>query len=182
MYTRHPAAPGSYPVSTFSKSGNNPIAFFYSFVASTFCQRKGGWCISFRVRIFHIKYILLLNLFRTADLSSIQKKCLKIANWGQFCSLATRTFNHFEKLSSIIHPSLWGREPWSSGYGKRLVFRRSWVRILTLYTGWTFFTFICCKNCDVCLKKRKKRPRIAHLKNIYLYMDVMLHVINRWYS
>ena len=30
------------------------------------------------------------------------------------------------------------REPWSSGYGKRLTFRRFWVRIPAPYTGWTF--------------------------------------------
>ena len=32
-----------------------------------------------------------------------------------------------------------------------------------------FFTFICCKNCNVCLKKtkiNKKRPGLVHLKNI----------------
>ena len=54
------------------------------------------------------------------------------------------------------------REPWSSGYGRRLVFKRSWVRIPALYTGWTFFTFIYCKNCIVCLKKtenKRKRGR-----------------------
>ena len=33
------------------------------------------------------------------------------------------------------------REPWSSGYGRRLMFRRWWVRIPSPYTGWTFFHF-----------------------------------------
>ena len=33
----------------------------------------------------------------------------------------------------------WGREPWSSDYGRRLTFQRSWVRIPAPYTGWTFF-------------------------------------------
>ena len=34
------------------------------------------------------------------------------------------------------------------------------VRIPAPYIGWTFFTFICCKNCIVCLKKTKnKRQR-----------------------
>ena len=32
-----------------------------------------------------------------------------------------------------------GQEPWSSGYEKRLTFRRSWVRIPAPYTGWKFF-------------------------------------------
>ena len=36
------------------------------------------------------------------------------------------------------------------------MFQRSWVRIPVLYTGWTFLTFICGKNCnDVCLKRPK---------------------------
>ena len=35
-----------------------------------------------------------------------------------------------------------GREPWSSGKGKRLTFQRSWVRIPAPYTGWTFFPHI----------------------------------------
>ena len=36
------------------------------------------------------------------------------------------------------------------------MFQRSWVRIPTPYTGWTFVTHICCKNCnDVFLKRPK---------------------------
>ena len=48
-------------------------------------------------------------------------------------------------------------EPWSCGYGRRLMFQRSWVRILVPYTGctWHFFTLIGCKNCIVCLKRPK---------------------------
>ena len=45
--------------------------------------------------------------------------------------------------------------PRSSRYGMRLMFQRSWVRIPAPYTLWTFFTSICCKNCNVCLKRRK---------------------------
>ena len=37
------------------------------------------------------------------------------------------------------------------------MFKRSWVRIPALDTGWTFFELICSKNCnDVCLKKTWK--------------------------
>ena len=32
-----------------------------------------------------------------------------------------------------------GREPWSSGYGRRLMFRRLWVRIPSMYNGWAWF-------------------------------------------
>ena len=46
------------------------------------------------------------------------------------------------------------------------MFQRSWGQFPALYTGWTFFTYICCKNCnDVCLKRPKinnKRPGLAH--------------------
>ena len=39
-------------------------------------------------------------------------------------------------LKTRVH---FGREPWSSGYGWRLMFERSWVRIPALYTGRTYF-------------------------------------------
>ena len=35
-----------------------------------------------------------------------------------------------------------GREPWSSGLGRRLMFQRFWVRIPAPYTGWIFFTYL----------------------------------------
>ena len=56
----------------------------------------------------------------------------------------------------------------------QLVFKRSWVRIPAPYTGWTFVTFICCKNCVVCLKKteyKRKRGRgwpILFLKTFFI--------------
>ena len=54
-----------------------------------------------------------------------------------------------------------GRKPWSSGYGRRLMFWRSWIWIPVPYTGWTwhFSTLICCKNCIVCLKKTKNKRK-----------------------
>ena len=60
------------------------------------------------------------------------------------------------------------QEPWSSGYGRRLMFQRLWVWIPALCTGWSFFHIpICCKICNVCLKRQKimnKRPKLVHLK------------------
>ena len=52
-----------------------------------------------------------------------------------------------------------GWEPWSSDYGKRLMSWRSWVRILAPYTGWTFFTLICCKIVLIFVWKRPKRNK-----------------------
>ena len=56
---------------------------------------------------------------------------------------------------------------WSRGYERRLMFERLWVWLLALCTGWAwhFFTLICCKTCNVCLKRQKmneKRPGLAH--------------------
>ena len=56
-----------------------------------------------------------------------------------------------------------GREPWSSGYGRRLKFHRSRVQIPAPNTGWTwhFYTLICCTNCIVCFKKTKNKRKEA---------------------
>ena len=57
---------------------------------------------------------------------------------------------------SFIKIHIRGREPWSSGYGRRLMFHRSWVWIPPLYTGWTFFHIpICCKNLQCVFEKPK---------------------------
>ena len=39
------------------------------------------------------------------------------------------------------------------------MFQRSRVRIPVPYTRWTLITFICCKNCNFCLKDNNKRKR-----------------------
>ena len=71
-------------------------------------------------------------------------------------------------LLSKVNQTTWvlGREPWSSGYGRRLTFRRSWVRIPAPYTGWTFFTY--CKNCNVCLKRPKINEKEAGVGPFFL--------------
>ena len=33
-------------------------------------------------------------------------------------------------------------------------------------TGWTFYTYICCKTCIVCLKKTKSPGMVKFKKNI----------------
>ena len=53
--------------------------------------------------------------------------------------------------------------PWFSGYGRRLMYNRSWVRIPAPWTGWTwhFFSLICCSNCIACLKRPKINEKSA---------------------
>ena len=60
-----------------------------------------------------------------------------------------------------------GREPWPGSYGKRLLLKRSWVRIPTLDIGWTFFTLICCKSLQCFFGKaenKRKRGRERPIK------------------
>ena len=48
------------------------------------------------------------------------------------------------------------------------MFDRLWVRIPEPYTGWTFFTLICCKNYIVCLKRPKINVKEAGVGPIFL--------------
>ena len=75
-----------------------------------------------------------------------------ILNAFSFGNLHISTSKKFLRLSLAIasnlrhsHKNNLGREHWSSGYGKRLMFRKLWVQTPAQYTGWAFFTFICCK-------------------------------------
>ena len=61
-----------------------------------------------------------------------------------------------------------GWQPRSSGYGRRLTFLRSWVRIPAQDTRWKF-TFCCCKYCNVYLKEQKmdeKEARDGQFKKV----------------
>ena len=64
-------------------------------------------------------------------------------------------FFHWKKSSQ----KLTRREPWSSCYGRRLTFKRSWVRIPAPDTRCPFFTFICCKYCIICLFEKTENKR-----------------------
>ena len=49
------------------------------------------------------------------------------------------------------------------------MFQMLWVQIPAPYTEWTFFTFICCKNCNVFFEKTKINEKEAEdgpLKNL----------------
>ena len=75
--------------------------------------------------------------------------------WTFSWSLTFKVDDNFHQIS-FANNNFLGREPWSSGYGRRLMIQRSCVRIPAPYTGSTFFIFICCINCNVCLKRWKK--------------------------
>ena len=51
-------------------------------------------------------------------------------------------FSHPELIKLLV---LVGWKPWSSGYGRRLTFKRLWVQIPAPKTGCPFFPLYCCK-------------------------------------
>ena len=70
---------------------------------------------------------------------------------------SNRVLNEEGQNITVLKIMIVGWEPWSSGYERRLIFRRLWVQIPAPYTRWAFFihTPICSKNCNVCLKRLK---------------------------
>ena len=111
--------------------------------------------------------ILLSGKFRTNFRSSFRGSNRPL-RWGPW----TRTTSRSPSLTSagsgryicrednqISLMDTKGREPWSCGYGRRLMFWRLWVQIPAPYTGWKNFTYNCCKNCNVCLKKTENKQK-----------------------
>ena len=61
------------------------------------------------------------------------------------------------------------------------MFQRSWVQIPAPYTGWTFFTFICCKNCNVWLKDENKFKKEAGVGPFFLKkIDTLTQSESEW--
>ena len=52
---------------------------------------------------------------------------------------------------------------------------RLWVQIPALYTGWTFFALIFCKNCIVCLKRPKINEKEAGVGS-FLKKPILIRV------
>ena len=143
------------------KNGPRPGTFFFIFVSfnNNFIRKFADfsrirtWIV--RVEVEHTDHLTttttptynLLNvLFKMTWLSCnhVRMNTQFVPNWfGAFC--------HCEECFHF------GREPWSSGYGRRLMLLRSWVRIPVPYTGSTFLTLICCK---IVLMFVWKRPKI----------------------
>ena len=60
------------------------------------------------------------------------------------------------------------------------MFERSWVCIPAPYTGGYVFTYICCKNCNVCLKRSKINEKEAGVGPFFLKKDVkILNILHR---
>ena len=90
----------------------------------------------------------------------------------------------FLKPLDIKQQKRMGSSPGLVVMGGDSKFQRLSVRISAPFTGWTFFSFVCCKNCKVCLKRWKiKRPGMSHFfkktakkkfewsSSIYIWID-----------
>ena len=51
---------------------------------------------------------------------------------------SNRVLNEEGQNITVLKIMIVGWEPWSSGYERRLIFRRLWVQIPAPYTGWAF--------------------------------------------
>ena len=115
---------------------------FHGWVQATLYWETLG--ITFQIGRFKTK-----NIFQAMKESFAQERdeCLDRMDWRALIVIY-RSFLSFKGPGRR-----WGRVPWSSGYGRRLMFRRSWVQIPAPVTGWTLFRYICCNYCgDVCLE------------------------------
>ena len=88
----------------------------------------------------------------------------------------------FEWIANLLS---YGREHWSIGYGRRLIVWRPWVRIPAPYTGWTFFTLICCKIALMLVWKRlkinEKEAGDDPLKKLIMLQNYRKHYGNTGY-
>ena len=88
---------------------------------------------------------------------NVDKKMTYLSKASLVILKSKRPFNcsNYYKFQTCLKMVKLGGNSWSSGYSRRLILQRSWVPILAPYTGWTFFTFICCKICNLCLKRHQ---------------------------
>ena len=94
----------------------------------------------------------------------------------------TDPLNHGWHLVQLLNSVVdLGLEPWSSGYGKRLALKRTWIRISA-----PGYIILLQKN-NVCLKKTIKGPGMVHFlrkKFVFLIKSKLLEmcfiIINSW--
>ena len=142
------------------------LGIFFKFLATN--------CLTKVVQIFWWLFLIMPLLCKKcvatfwAILSEIRPLFISSSGHTFSCDHRPRIFSRFfdgtrivpSRARNVVCKENWrhhfcsnGREPWSSGYERRLMFYRLWVRIPAPYT--VFHKPICCKICIVCLKRRK---------------------------
>ena len=123
-----------------------PILTFTSFYLRAQCTapqpRHRRWWLTPGFCLFGLQ-LLQMNSSSSETFSGLRPMQYKWNQSSQPSHWTQWTWKRTSKQTVSIH----GRKSWSSGYGRRLMFLRSWVQILAPYTIWTFFHIcICCKN------------------------------------
>ena len=117
----------------------------------------GGGCNFFVSFLLLLLLLLLFLLLMIVWWMLIKVKLIEVKKIPQFLigkyfiSITFFGSHNWQKISSclLVIPN-WQKNwmgdgrPWSSGDGRRLVFKRWWVQMPAPNTGWTFFTLICC--------------------------------------
>ena len=101
-----------------------PKAFGHIFLTENDCQSRSGQNSNFQDS----------NLILTS-----KKREIFNQKWREM-SKAISHLNRVKKCLAAKGNLVWGC--WSSGYGRGLMFWRSWVQIPAPYTGWTFYSHI----------------------------------------
>ena len=87
---------------------------------------------------WHASYVRCKYCLKTTFLASFLKALLR-GTKHETTKMQRLDFRVELSIKWAIKISLLGREPWSSGYRRRLMIWRLWVQILAPCTGWTFF-------------------------------------------
>ena len=95
------------------------------------------WCL--------ILWLIKRQIDRVNDIRYV-RYWVENSDQCQATKLVTKIPSHLLLNTQVQTKAIKEWEPWSSIYGRSLMFWRSWFRILSLITGWTFFTFICYKK------------------------------------
>ena len=130
--------------------------FVWSSINLTLLWSRNAWFIFLWSKLWLLSTSLPLTQKTWMDLAvGFSEVCLGMMR-PQCFNIQQKACHFFYWKVILTNKCILGREPWSSGYGRRLMFQRLWVRIPAPFTGWTFFHIhICCENCNVCLEGRK---------------------------
>ena len=90
---------------------------------------------------WHASYVRCKYCLKTTFLASFLKALLR-GTKHETTKMQRLDFRVELSIKWAIKISLLGREPWSSGYRRRLMIWRLWVQILAPCTGWTFFSHL----------------------------------------
>ena len=106
----------------------------------------------------------------------LRNKVLMITLDIQFSSKSIQTYYLVKLLE---------QESWSSGYGRRLMFQRSWVQIPALYTGWKWhFSHLFVVKIVKCVWKddnKWKRGRGWPIKRWSILEDLVVGTIHQYF-